>query len=37
MAALTIYVIVEVETWLLLQWKRRMRVAASTRRSAYEG
>ncbi|CAE6739963.1 cation-transporting P-type ATPase [Nitrospira defluvii] len=35
-AAVTVYVVVEVETWLRLQWKRRMRSAASTRRSAYD-
>lgn len=33
-AALTVYVVVEVETWLRLQWKRRTRSAASTRRRA---
>ncbi len=33
-AAVTVYVVVEVETWLRLQWKRRARSAASTRRSA---
>lgn len=36
-AAVTVYVIVETETWLRLQWKRRRRSAASTRRSAYDG
>ncbi|MDH4246156.1 MAG: hypothetical protein OEV38_20660 [Nitrospira sp.] len=34
-AAVTVYVIVEEETWLRLQWKRRMRAAASTRKSAH--
>jgi cation-transporting P-type ATPase F len=32
-AAVTVYAVVEVETWLRLQWKRRRRSAASTRRS----
>ncbi len=35
-AAVTVYVVVETETWLRLQWKRRMRSTASTRRSAYD-
>jgi cation-transporting ATPase F len=35
-AAVTVYVVVEVETWLRLQWKRRRRSAVSTRRSAYD-
>ncbi len=35
-AAVTVYVIVEVETWLRLQWNRRRRSAPSTRRSAYD-
>ena len=33
--AVTVYVIVEAETWLRLQWKRRMRSAVSIRRKAY--
>lgn len=35
-AAATVYVIVEVETWLRLQWKRRTRSAALTKRSAHD-
>jgi cation-transporting P-type ATPase F len=35
-AAVTVYVIVEVETWLRLQWKPRRQSAASTGRSAYD-
>ena len=33
-AAVTVYVVVEVETWFRLQWKRRARSSASTRRKA---
>jgi cation-transporting P-type ATPase F len=34
-AAVTIYIVVEAETWLRLQWKRRRQSAASTRRRTY--
>lgn len=33
-SAVTVYLVVEVETWLRLQWKRRMRSAASRRERA---
>lgn len=36
-AAVTVYVVVETETWLRLQWKHRTRSAASTRKNAYDG
>jgi cation-transporting ATPase F len=35
-AAVTVYLVVEAETWLRLQWKRRTRSAASTRSKAYD-
>lgn len=35
--AVTVYVVVEVETWLRLQWNRRRRLAETARRSAYDG
>jgi hypothetical protein len=34
-AAVTVYLVVEAETWLRLQRKRRARSAASTRSKAY--
>ncbi|MDR4470963.1 MAG: HAD-IC family P-type ATPase [Nitrospira sp.] len=35
--AVTVYVVVEVETWLRLQWNRRRRLAETARRSVYDG